>query len=552
MNTTTARSTTDVNNDLLALGGARRTPHLARLGALMALMAFAATGCVAASASSDAVDEEAVAAADDALYGSPNRYWSKSSDGITYIPVCWKVSGYETDKDYVRSAVESHWGGISSIKFTGWGTCTTAQLTGNVIRIALGDVTPSSAVGTSGYGVGMNLNFTYSSWNSYTNQNCNCPPYDAACAFHSKTYYGYNCDYCSGNHAYCNAVIGLHEFGHALGYYHEQTRPDNSNEEYCDEFQSGETTITGGDLLTSSYDTASIMNYCTEWDHSTPVISTGDIQGTNAAYGTKPNTLTHQVLIYSDFFYQGSVQALYPGSYDRSALKIGNDALSSLRVPSGWTVTLYQNSGFDGSSISVTSDTVDLNDRSFDNEASSIVVTGPSETFPVIYANNSYSGTAQTLRPGLYNVSDLTVGNDAASSVSIPSGWTVTLYADKDWGGSTLSLSSSASALSSYSFNDKTSSIRVEGPADRSPAMIFKNGSYQGTAQALWPGRYNIDDLDIGNDALSSLIVPSGWKVVLLKNSDFWGSRAEYTSSHTWSSSEDFNDETSSIVVEGP
>jgi uncharacterized protein with FMN-binding domain len=294
------------------------------------------------------------------------------------------------------------------------------------------------------------------------------------------------------------------------------------------------------------------MNYCTEWEHSTPVISSGDVEGVVEAYGTKPNKLTHQVLIYKDTFFQGSVQALYPGSYNMSALTIGNDALSSIRVPSGWSVRLYKDSNYGGSYIDLTGDDTDLSDKSFDNAASSIVVTGTSDTSPVVYKDGSYSGTSQTLHPGLYNVSDLTVGNDAVSSLTVPSGWTVTLYEDSNFSGGTVSFTSNVSALSSYSWNDKASSIRVEGPADRSPVMIFKDGSYKGSAQALWPGRYNADDLSIGNDDLSSMIVPSGWTVWLIKNSDFWGDFVQYTSSHSWASGDSFNDDTSSIVIQGP
>ncbi len=50
--------------------------------------------------------------------------WSTSTDGITYIPVCWSgVSDHATEKEYVRSAVIGGWQSHSSIRFTGWGDC---------------------------------------------------------------------------------------------------------------------------------------------------------------------------------------------------------------------------------------------------------------------------------------------------------------------------------------------------------------------------------------------------------------------------------------------
>jgi hypothetical protein len=100
--------------------------------------------------------------------------------------------------------------------------------------------------------------------------------------------------------------------------------------------------------------------------------------------------------------------------------------------------------------------------------------------------------------------------------------------------------------------NDKTTSIRVEGPSTWSPVMVFKDASYKGSAQALWPGRYNTSDLTVGNDAISSIIIPAGWTVSLIQNGDFYGELQQYTSSQSSISGDSFNDRTSSIVVQGP
>jgi hypothetical protein len=82
------------------------------------------------------------------------------------------------------------------------------------------------------------------------------------------------------------------------------------------------------------------------------------------------------------------------------------------------------------------------------------------------------------------------------------------------------------------------------------PVVIYKDSSYVGEGQALWPGRYEDDDLSIGNDALSSLSIPTGWTVLVMEHSPFWGNLKEYTSSQA--SLSGFNDVGSSIVVLGP
>jgi hypothetical protein len=520
--------------------------RLAQLGAAFGVASMA-LGCADAD-SVDAVDsaDESVAETVDSLFARGDS-WPVSSDGVTYVPVCWTFSGNDTDKNYVRSAVTGAWEAYSSIKFTGWGICDYSS--SQVIRIHLKDeanflgstsyyaYSSGNAVMSSGFDIYLNLTYDY--YNPNTGLNCDI--------------FGGACDHCHTYKSYCTGITALHEFGHAIGFFHEQQRADNTGGQYCDEWQSGEAKgPSNGVNLTSSYDTDSIMNYCGEWSRSTPHVSQGDAYGIEVRYGTKPNKLTNQVLIYKDQNFTSEVQALYPGDYDMSSLTIGNDALSSLRIPSGWTVTLYTNSGFSGTSTTLTSDEAKLQDISWEDKASSIRVTGPSNSYPIIYKDGSYSGSSQTLRPGVYNASDLTIGNDAVSSISVPSGWTVTLYESSNFGGSSITRTSSASAMSSLSFNDKTSSIKVVGPTGWNPVVIYKDASYTGEAQALWPGRYEASDLTIGNDELTSLSVPTGWTVYALKGSPSYDDMRTYTSSQSSISGDSFNDVTSAIVVEGP
>src|ERR687886_366289 len=76
--------------------------------------------------------------------------------------------------------------------------------------------------------------------------------------------------------------------------------------------------------------------------------------------------MSFKVVIYRDANYSGLSQELDEGSYDVSSLTIGNDQLSSLKVPNGLRVTLYEHAGFSGRSKSFSSDTsfvgADFND----------------------------------------------------------------------------------------------------------------------------------------------------------------------------------------------
>jgi len=76
---------------------------------------------------------------------------------------------------------------------------------------------------------------------------------------------------------------------------------------------------------------------------------------------------------------------------------------------------------------------------------------------------------------------------------------------------------------------------------------IYEHGDFGGRSQVLSEGRYDINELTIGDNALSSLRVPEGYRVTLYQHS-FEGPSVSYTGDTSWVG--DFNDETSSIVVE--
>lgn len=75
-------------------------------------------------------------------------------------------------------------------------------------------------------------------------------------------------------------------------------------------------------------------------------------------------------IVYADVNFAGQSQELDPGGY--ADLKIGNDVVSSARVPPGWRVTLFEHVNFKGSSRVLTSDSPSLD--GFNDKATSVVV----------------------------------------------------------------------------------------------------------------------------------------------------------------------------------
>lgn len=186
-------------------------------------------------------------------------FWSQGRWASPTIPVCWEP-GAPTgpERAWVQDAVTRSWQAHSALRFVGWGNCA-ANAQG--IRIAVRDLSANDGPHTQDLGKkinavpgGMVLNFTFRTWSQ-------------------------DCAVNEVERESCIRSIGVHEFGHAIGFAHEHNRPDTPGE--CRKKPQGRS----GDVMLTPWDARSVMNYCNKVYNNNGILSEGDIASVRQEYG---------------------------------------------------------------------------------------------------------------------------------------------------------------------------------------------------------------------------------------------------------------------------
>ena len=252
------------------------------------------------------------------------------------------------------------------------------------------------------------------------------------------------------------------------------------------------------------------------------------ISASTTSLGVLNNTISHievrrstatepTVTVYGDNHFGGVNVDLPVGTYratELEAMRIGNDAISSIEVHDGYTVYACKHTARDGTCRSFNDSAATLgllNEQISYIEVNRSIISEPTVT---VYGDSNYGGTNVDLATGAYNLADLEslgIGNDNISSIRLHNGYSAYACEHGVGGGVCRQYTESTPALGLL--DNRISYIEVT----RSAATVHSESNYGGTSASLSVGVYGIGKLEamgIDNDAISSIQVQAGYAVI--------------------------------------
>lgn len=274
------------------------------------------------------------------------------------------------------------------------------------------------------------------------------------------------------------------------------------------------------------------------------------------------------VTLHEDCNYGGKSYTLAPGTYSMYQMRIGNDLLSSMQIPQGFKVTLYEHDDFRGKSQTFSANVACL-DPNWNDMTTSIVVEssyyngGSGQNDFVTFYNDSYQrGYSKSLRVGSYSGSQLGDLKYNISSFRISGNLRVRLYINNEnLTGYYVNYETSQSYLPENQ-NDKVGSLVIEyynGPVtnpgggnigSNNYATFFTDCNYDGNSIRLMPGYYDGQKLGLFKYNISSIQVPSNLRIkAFINNDNLYGSSTTITENSTCLGY-DLKNKIGSLVVE--
>jgi hypothetical protein len=291
------------------------------------------------------------------------------------------------------------------------------------------------------------------------------------------------------------------------------------------------------------------------------------------------NNTNNYIVFYNDCYSKGYSRSLLPGTYTGSQLGILKNNISSFNIVGNLRLRAYLSSdNASGYSVTFDADQSCLT-RSYNDKIRSLVIEyrqggnydgnqGGNQggyggnNYATIYTECSYRGNSMRLVPGYYQGDKLGLFRYDISSLKLPSNLRAKVFINNEYlSGNYYTLNANSSCLSS-TMNNRIGSLIIEEkgynnntggnytPDVSQRVIIYTDTEYRGQSVSLLPGTYsNMAQIGFPDDALSSLSVPVGYRVVIYEHPNFGGKKYTITSSKNRFYISGWNDKTSSIAV---
>lgn len=280
--------------------------------------------------------------------------------------------------------------------------------------------------------------------------------------------------------------------------------------------------------------TSSISNLAQYgWDNK---INSGFIEGNYNGGGQPPQG--DKVIFYGDMKYTGMAREFNTGSFSPDALGFLLNNISSIYIPHGGSVKVYDRNG---NNRTFTSSISDLAQYGWDNKISTGIITGtgggtlpPQGDRVIFYRDMKYSGIAKDFNQGNFGTGSLGSLTNNISSVYIPYGWSVQV---SDRMGRTQTFSASISNLAQYGWDNKIYSGFIAGNTsgggqggNNNTVNLYLDANYRGSVTPCSEGRINYVGLGAEKN-ISSIQLPTGFAIIIYEGQNLTGNNRTFTSS---------------------
>ena len=198
--------------------------------------------------------------------------------------------------------------------------------------------------------------------------------------------------------------------------------------------------------------------------------------------GVGGQTNQGKVTLYQHCNYGGYTVGLSEGNYTLSQLQsLGarDNDISSLKVQSGYEITIYENNNFNGRSYTFSGDDACLVNENFNDIVTSVQVRSVNKA--TVYQDCNYGGYAVGLPAGNYTLNQLQargIRDNDISSLRVESGYEIVIYENDNFSGRSYTFSSDDTCLVNESFNDIVTSIRLRPRSTNSFSTLLQAEDY--------------------------------------------------------------------------